>query len=302
LILPVDNQKPRLGFIGAGTVASVLALALNRQGYPVVAVSSRHLSSAEELASAVEGCTATARGQEVAEAADLIFITTPDDAITAVVNRINWPPGKSVVHCSGADTTQALASARASGAAVGVFHPLQTFADTEPAINNLPGTTFALEAEEPLLSLLKTMATALGGYAIELKAGDKVIYHAAAVIACNYLVTLVKQAADLWQTFGVPPEQSVRALLPLLKGTVRNIEAVGIPGCLSGPIARGDTGTIAKHLAALEKAAPEVLATYRQLGINTIPVALAKGSIDDEQAGRLDAVLLSSDKDIGGNL
>ncbi len=302
MILPVDKQTPRLGFIGAGTVARVLALALSRRGYSVAAVSSRRLSSAEELASTVEGCLVTTSGQAVAVAADLIFITTPDDAITAVADQIEWPPGKSVVHCSGADTTQALASARASGAAVGVFHPLQTFAGAEPAINNLPGTTFALEAEEPLLSLLKEMAGALGGYAIELKAGDKIIYHAAAVIACNYLVTLVKQAADLWQTFGVPPEQSVRALLPLLKGTVRNIEAVGIPGCLTGPIARGDTGTIAKHLAALEKAAPHVLATYRHLGINTIPVALAKGSIDEEQAGRLEAVLFHSDKGTGGNL
>ncbi|MES0278386.1 MAG: DUF2520 domain-containing protein [Dehalococcoidales bacterium] len=298
----LNKRTPRLGFVGAGTVASVLALALSRQGYPVAAVSSRRLSSAEELASTVEGCMATAGGQTVTEAADLIFITTPDDAITTVVGQIEWPPGKSVVHCSGADTTQALAAARASGAAVGVFHPLQTFAGAEQAINNLPGTTFALEAEEPLLSLLKEMAAALGGYAIELKAEDKVIYHAAAVITCNYLVTLVSQAADLWQTFGVPPEQSVQALLPLLKGTVRNIEAVGIPGCLTGPIARGDTGTIAKHLAALEKAAPQVLATYRQLGINTIPVALAKGSIDEEQAGRLEAVLSHPNKDIGGNL
>jgi predicted short-subunit dehydrogenase-like oxidoreductase (DUF2520 family) len=291
LVLPTGKQTPRLGFIGAGTLASALTLALSRCGYPVAAVSSRRLSSAEELASTVEGCLSTASGQAVAEAADLIFITTSDDVITTVADQIEWPKGKSVVHCSGADTTQALASARASGATVGVFHPLQTFAGAEPAVNNLPGTTFALEAEEPLLGLLKEMAAALGGYAIELKTKDKVVYHAAAVIACNYLVTMVKQATDLWRTFGVPPEQAVRALLPLLKGTVGNIEAIGIPGCLTGPIARGDTGTIEKHLAALEKAAPEVLATYRQLGINTIPVALAKGSIDEEQAGRLEAVL-----------
>jgi predicted short-subunit dehydrogenase-like oxidoreductase (DUF2520 family) len=287
----VDKNTPRLGFIGAGTVARVLALALNRRGYPIAAVSSRCLSSAEELAATVDGCLATTTGQAVADAADLVFITTPDDAITTVADQIEWPVGKSVVHCSGADTTRALASASASGTAVGVFHPLQTFAGSDQAFNNLPGTTFVLEAEEPLLGLLKEMAGALGGYAIELKAGDKVVYHAAAVIACNYLVTLVKQATDLWQTFGVPPEQAVRALLPLLKGTVANIEAIGIPGCLTGPIARGDTGTLVKHLAALEKAAPEVVATYRQLGISTIPIALDKGSIDEEQAGRLEAVL-----------
>jgi predicted short-subunit dehydrogenase-like oxidoreductase (DUF2520 family) len=291
LVLPTGKQTPRLGFIGAGTLARALALALSRCGYHVTAVSSRRLSSAEELAATVESCLAAANGQAVTDAADIIFIATPDDVITTVADQIEWPKGKSVVHCSGADTTQALASARASGATVGVFHPLQTFAGAEPAVNNLPGTTFALEAEEPLLGLLKEMAAALGGYAIELKTKDKVVYHAAAVIACNYLVTMVKQATDLWRTFGVPPEQAVRALLPLLKGTVGNIEAIGIPGCLTGPIARGDTGTIEKHLAALEKAAPEVLATYRQLGINTIPVALAKGSIDEEQAGRLEAVL-----------
>jgi predicted short-subunit dehydrogenase-like oxidoreductase (DUF2520 family) len=259
----VDKNTPRLGFIGAGTVARVLALALNRRGYPIAAVSSRCLSSAEELAATVDGCLATTTGQAVADAADLVFITTPDDAITAVADQIEWPAGKSVVHCSGADTTQALASASASGTAVGVFHPLQTFAGSDQAFNNLPGTTFVLEAEEPLLGLLKEMAGALGGYAIELKAGDKVVYHAAAVIA----------------------------LLPLLKGTVANIEAIGIPGCLTGPIARGDTGTLVKHLAALEKAAPEVVATYRQLGISTIPIALDKGSIDEEQADRLEAVL-----------
>ena len=291
----------KLGFIGAGTVGTALATNLSGKGYPVVAVYSRSHASAERLAQAV-GCRVLDKAQDLADTADLVFITTPDDVIPSVASALKWRAGQSVVHCSGADSTASLEPARKMGAQVGVIHPLQTFAGAKPAINNLPGTTFALEAEEPLLSLLKKMAAALGGYAIELKAGDKVIYHAAAVIACNYLVTLVKQAADLWQTFGVPPEQSVRALLPLLKGTVRNIEAVGIPGCLTGPIARGDTGTIAKHLAALEKAAPEVLATYRQLGINTIPVALAKGSIDEEQAGRLEAVLLSSDKDIGGNL
>jgi predicted short-subunit dehydrogenase-like oxidoreductase (DUF2520 family) len=239
----------------------------------------------------VDGCLATTNSQAVVNATDLIFITTPDDVITTVADQIEWSRGKSVIHCSGADTTQALASARAAGATVGVFHPLQTFAGTEQAINNLPGTTFALEAEEPLLNLLKEMADSLGGYAIELKAKDKVRYHTAAVIACNYLVTLVKQAADLWQAFGVPPEQAVQALVPLLKGTVGNIETIGIPDCLTGPISRGDVGTIEKHLAALENTAPEVLAIYRQMGINTIPIALVKGSIDEEQADRLEVVL-----------
>jgi len=79
------------------------------------------------------------------------------------------------------------------------------------------------------------------------------------VLSCNYLVTLVKLATDLWQTFGVPPEKATHALLPLLKGTLRNIENVGIPNCLTGPIARGDAGTIKKHIKKLEKVSPEIL-------------------------------------------
>ncbi len=106
------------------------------------------------------------------------------------------------------------------------------------------------------MSLARELAKAMKGNIIMLKAGDKVLYHAAAVTLSNYLVTLMKTAADLWQSFGIPQEEAVKALLPLLKGTVNNIERVGIPGCLTGPIARGDVETIRKHVAALEKAHP----------------------------------------------
>jgi predicted short-subunit dehydrogenase-like oxidoreductase (DUF2520 family) len=281
----------KLGFIGAGTVGTALSVGLSGKGYPVVAVSSRSQTSARNLAQAISDCLPVSSNQDVADFAELVFITTPDDAIAPVVSQIQWHKGQSVVHCSGADSTDILEPARKSGAYVGVFHPLQTFASVRQAIENTPGSTFALEAEEPLLTTLKDMATALGGYWIELKAGDKVIYHASAVIACNYLVTLVKLAADLWQTFGIPRHQAIRALLPLIRGTVHNIDTVGIPQCLTGPIARGDTGTIKKHIDALQKVAPGLLSTYRELGRQTIPIALAKGRINQRQAEELRAIL-----------
>jgi predicted short-subunit dehydrogenase-like oxidoreductase (DUF2520 family) len=277
----------RIGFIGAGTVGTALAMGLDSRGYQVVAVYSRSRASSEKLASAIKGCRVMESGQALAEAAELVFITTPDDAIGMVASEIQWHAGQSVVHCSGADSTEVLEPARASGAQVGAFHPLQTFASVQQAIENIPGSTFAIEAEEPLLTYLKEMAETLDGQYIELEASDKVVYHAAAVIACNYLVTLVKLATDLWQTFDVPTEQASQALLPLLKGTIHNIETVGIPRCLTGPIARGDTGTIRKHIEALEKAAPDVLTTYLELGRQTVPVALAKGKINEQQAEEL---------------
>ena len=135
------------------------------------------------------------------------------------------------------------------------------------------------------------MATALEGDWVVLRAGDKVLYHAAAVFACNYLVTLVKLATDLWQTFGISQAQATKALMPLLRGTLSNIENVGLPNCLTGPIARGDLGTITSHLKALEKASPSLLEIYKELGLQTIPIALAKGKIDSQSAGKLQDIL-----------
>jgi len=285
----------KLGFIGAGTVGTALSVGLSDKGYQVVAVSSRSQNSAEKLAQAITGCRAFSSNQDVADAAEFIFITTPDDAIASVVSEIQWHSGQNVVHCSGADSTDILEPARKLGARVGVFHPLQTFAGVKQAIDNISGSTFALEAEEPLLNTLKDMATALDGHWVELEASDKVVYHAAAVIACNYMVTLVKLATDLWQTFAIPPHQAVQALLPLLRGTINNIDTVGIPQCLTGPIARGDTGTIKKHLNALQEVAPALLTTYRELGLQTIPIALAKGRINQQQAEELQTILKEAD-------
>jgi predicted short-subunit dehydrogenase-like oxidoreductase (DUF2520 family) len=95
----------------------------------------------------------------------------------------------------------------------------------------------------------------------------------------------------LWQNFGIPRQEAVKALMPLLNGTLNNIANIGIPQCLTGPIARGDTGTINKHLDALEKVAPKIVATYRELGFQTIPIALGKGRIDENRAKELEAVL-----------
>ena len=272
----------KLGFIGAGTVGTALAARLAGRGYPVVAVSSRSRTSAQRLAQAASGCQIFDSNQS---------ITTPDDAIATVVAEVNWHPGQSVVHCSGADSVDILQPAREAGAKVGAFHPLQTFASPEQAIENIPGSTFALEAEEPLLGILKDMAAALEGQWVELKSSDKVLYHAAAVLACNYMVTLTKLATDLWQTFGVPPPKATKALVPLLRGTLHNIETIGIPQCLTGPIARGDIGTINKHLDALKSTAPHLVSTYRELGRQTIPIAVAKGKINQSQAKELQTIL-----------
>lgn len=286
-----NQSMPSIGFIGAGTTGTALAVRLFQHGYPVTAVSSRSLTSAEKLASRVSGCKVYSQAQQLADVAQLVFITTPDDTISKVAIEVQWHDRQSIVHCSGAHSIDILEPAKQYGARTGCFHPLQTFASVDQAIDNIPGSTFAIEAEEPLTSSLKQMAIDLEGDWVILKAGDKVLYHAAAVIACNYLVTLVKLATDLWQTFEVPPAQAIKALMPLLRGTLSNIENVGLPNCLTGPIARGDLGTIGRHLESLSKQAPSLLEIYKELGRETVPIALAKGKIDTQKSEELRSLL-----------
>jgi predicted short-subunit dehydrogenase-like oxidoreductase (DUF2520 family) len=276
-----------IGFIGAGTTGTALAVRLSQKGYRVSAVSSRNLVSARRLAGLVDGCRACQSAQEVADVCGLVFITTPDDVIARVAQDTHWHAGQSVVHCSGAHSVDILEPAGQLGANVGSFHPLQTFAGVNQAIDNLPGSAFALEAGEPLLSTLKEFASRLDGSWAVLRPGDKALYHAAAVFVSNYLVTLVRLALDLWQDFGVLPKDATKALLPLLKGTVNNIEHIGLPNCLTGPVARGDVGTISRHLEVLGTRNASLLSTYKELGLQTIPIALAKGKVDEKRAEEL---------------
>ncbi len=185
----------RVGLIGAGRLATALAQALDHlvAEAQIVAVTARTPASAEALAGRLLGAQAVATAQDVADRADLVIIATPDDAIAAVAAAVVWRPDQMVVHCSGAQSAAALAAATAQGATVGVFHPLQTLAGgAAPELGQFRDITFTVEAPEPLAGILQRWATALGGRWITLRPEDRVLYHAAAVIACNYLVTLAK--------------------------------------------------------------------------------------------------------------
>lgn len=282
----------RIGFIGAGTVGNALAKALTKSGYKVTAISSLHLSSAQKLASIIPGCKAFTTGQEVVDNTDLIFITTPDDAIAQVVGSLKWSPEKSAAHCCGAYSSKLLDAAQNSGASTGVFHPLQTFAAARE--KNLKDVTFAIEAEGALKEVLKEIANTIGQGYIELEKEDWPIYHVAAVFASNYLVTLINIAQELWGKIGFSREEATRALLPLIKGTVKNIEEIGLPECLTGPISRGDKETIRKHLAVLRQKSPEAVPSYCELGLKTLPVALEKGRLSPEKAQEIEGILLKA--------
>jgi predicted short-subunit dehydrogenase-like oxidoreductase (DUF2520 family) len=289
------SGRPRLGFIGIGVVATALARGLADAGYPIAAVHGRNARRAQALAASLPGASLAPSSQDVVDAADVIFLTVSDDAVASVATSVRWRAGCAAVHCNGAASLDLLRAATDDGAEVGVLHPLQSFAHADQAQRLMRGSCFRVEASSKRLqALLEEMASAVGGRPFVLGA-DPTLYHVSAVLASNYLVALLDLAASLWTEWGATPEDGLRALLPLVRGTIENIEALGIPAALTGPIARGDAGTVERHLTALRALAPHAVPVYKELALRTVSVALAKGTIHSEQARRLEETLSSAD-------
>jgi predicted short-subunit dehydrogenase-like oxidoreductase (DUF2520 family) len=287
----IMTSAPRVGFIGAGQLAIPLARSLARAGYCVVGAASRSQASARRLCGGIAGATAYDDAQRLADDTDLVLIAVPDDAIAAVAGSVRWQARHGVVHCSGATEVSALAPAAAAGAAVGGFHPMQSFTNTEAAMQSLPGCSIAIEAEEHLLGVLAEMARALGCHPIQLPAGARALYHASGSFASSFLVGLLNDALDLWSAFGVDREAAFRALLPLMQGTLTAIAANGPVHSLAGPIARADLVTVERHLEALRAKAPALLPTYLDIARRSLVIAAAKGRADKAKLDELGLLL-----------
>ena len=291
----------KIAFIGADRLATGLALAFSAAGMAVVGVASRSRASAKKLAARIPECSAL-DSQQAVDTAELVFITIPDDAIAAVTASLRWRAGMSVVHCSGATEIAALAPAAVAGARIGGFHPIQAFTDPEAALASLPGCTVSIETGEeqsadsaPLQVSLEALAAAIGCRTIRLPAGCRARYHASGGYASQFVNVLMREATTIWQSFGVSEEEAIRALLPLLKGTVAAIENAGIAKGMPGPVSRGDIGTIQRHVADLAAVSPETLTLYRELALRTVPIAEERGSLDAERAEALRKLLSPRD-------
>lgn len=287
---------PRIGFIGAGRVAQALARALQRAGWPVVALAGRSPQAPQRLAdwlAAQPGGAASlvSDPQALLDQVDLVFLTVPDDTLSTASAALHWRPGLAVVHCSGATEVAALDAARVQGAQTGGFHPLQIFSDPVRAVDLLAGSTVAIEADEPLRTTLLALAATLGMRPITLPPGMRARYHAAAGYAASFLLPALAEAVALWRSFGVAEADALPALLPLARGTLDAVAQRGVAGALSGPISRGDTGVIARHLADLASLGPEHAAFYRELARRQLALAEAGGRLDVQVLQRLAQLL-----------
>lgn len=285
----------RIGIIGAGVVGTAIGVVLNDKGYEITSVYDIKFESTKELVERI-GCTAYTSPQEVSRSADIIFITTSDSAIEDVVDSLAdqgaFRAGQVIVHMSGAQSSEILDRAKDFGAYVLSVHPLQSFANVERAIDNLHGSIFSIEGDREAFDKAVCIVETLGGEYFFIDRKAKPLYHAGACVVSNYLVTLIDFGVKLLEATGIPRQMAARALLPLINGTVSNIENIGIPKALTGPIARGDLSTILKHLDCLGEMAPQFRKLYSLLGFYTAQIAVDKGSIDHQSMEEFQQVFM----------
>ncbi len=267
----------KVGVIGAGIVGSTVSIKLHAQGHEIAGVNSRRESSAARLAKIVGSEVRTA--QQVIEQSEIILVATPDRVIAPLVRELSpfFHRGQAAIHFSGSLPSAVMAPARLQGAKVLSIHPLQSFASVEMALASLQGTHFAVEGDD--LELGFRLVQDLGGIPHCYQAQGKTLYHAGACVASNYLVVLAEIAVSLLEGAGFKREDAVESLLPLMRGTLANLEKVGLPASLTGPIARGDYPVVSEHLNQMPDHISEI---YSQLGLWAVEIAQAKGGLPEE--------------------
>ncbi len=285
------DKKPTLAIIGFGRLGGALAQLARDGGYRIAAVTAS--SAATRDKAAMQHFPVWTDNAAAAAAADLIVLCVPDRRISAVCSELvaggRLRHGQVLLHTSGASGAELLADARAAGVAVGSFHPLQSFADASAA-ENLPGSAFAIDGDQAATTAAAALAQSFGGQILAVPPEERALYHAAAVITSNYLVTLLATAQTLFARWA-PDEVAARAaMLPLAEGTLRNVSRQGAKAALTGPIVRGDAATVARHVAALPA---ELIPLYRQLGLATL--SLAEDKLTDEQILALQRCLQAPD-------
>lgn len=285
------GEPPIIGIIGAGAVGTALGVALTRAGWPIAAVASRDPARRERFRELVPGVRAFAEPNALLDEVELILLTVPDDIIAPLAGSLRLYSGQAVVHTSGLLGADVLAPAMAAGTQVGSFHPLVAFADVERAVAALHGATVAVEGDDQLATLLADMAEAVGARPVRLAPGSKPAYHAAAVLAAGGFVALLDAIAELGRVAGLDEAGALSVYGPLVEQTLGNARALGIRAALTGPMTRGDVGTLVAHLRVLEAHAPAVLPVYRAVAEREIALAQARGSVAPEAANRLRAAL-----------
>lgn len=281
---PNSASKPgrmSVGIVGAGRVGASIGASLRLAGHLVVGASGVSEASVTRIDTMLPGVPRI-DVEEVVRRSDLVFLAVPDDAIAELVDGLAavgaWRGGLLVAHCSGRLGLDALDAAARAGAIPLAIHPAMTFTGTSLDLDRMVGATFAVTAPAAFLPIAQALVVEMGGEPVVLEDAARPLYHAALVHGANHVVTLVAQASALLLAAGV--DDPGRLLGPLVHASVDGAltDAPGAVSTLTGPVVRGDAGTVASHVAALASR-PEAAQAYRAMARATADLALSSGRI-----------------------
>ncbi|MGW1539010.1 Rossmann-like and DUF2520 domain-containing protein [Streptomyces sp. NPDC002309] len=300
---PDPRERPArlsVGVVGAGRVGPVLAASLQLAGHRPVAVSAVSDTSRKRAALLLPGVPVVPPA-EVLERADLVLLTVPDDTLPGLVDGLAATgavrPGQLLAHTSGRYGAKVLEPALRAGGLPLALHPAMTFTGTPVDVQRLAGCSFGVTAPEELRLAAEALVIEMGGEPEWIAEESRPLYHAALALGANHLVTLVAQSMELLRAAGVDAPD--RMLGPLLGAALDNALRSG-DAALTGPVARGDAGTVAAHVTELRRHAPQAVAGYLAMARATADRALAHGLLKPELAQDLLGVL-AADTNPPGN-
>lgn len=293
------SGRTAIGIVGAGRAGSALGVALARAGWPVRALSSRDEGRRRAIRELLPGVAVVRRPDEVAAAVDLVLLAVPDDVIVEVAREARARPGSTLAHVSGVHPASVLRPAVDDGVAVGAFHPLVAFADVASAADALRGASVAIDGDPAAVRVLGAMAEALEARPVVLGAGAtdrdaataKAAYHAAAVLAAGGFVALLDTIRALGAAAGLDEPTAIEVYGSLVRQGLANSARLGVAGALTGPVLRGDVGTVRRHLEAIGRAAPDTLDLYRAAARRQLSIARARGDLDADTERTLRSLL-----------
>ncbi|AMP00998.1 hypothetical protein CAter282_3185 [Collimonas arenae] len=269
-----------MSIIGGGKLGRTLGRLWHTQNsFTLFDILNRSASSAQQASAFIGAGTATASYADL-RPADVYLLSVSDDQIAACCAALaaagKLQSGTIVFHCSGALSSLALQAAIEHGAAVASIHPIRSFADPQQVAEHFAGTWCGSEGDDDALAVLGPAFSAIGGHLVPIQREQKTLYHAAAVFASNYLVTLIDVAQQVYAAAGIPPELALKLIEPLLSESAANAFRLGPATALTGPIARGDVTTVARQQRALQQHQPHLAELYRQFAELTTSLAARK--------------------------
>lgn len=302
--ITTKKRKPSVSIIGPGRLGQALAIALRSLGYPILAFVARHPAHAKQAVRSFNqsGTPAQAFGwDQLAQlpTTDLVLVTTPDDAIAEVAQRLatgdfGRTRHRTVLHTSGALASDVLSPLADSGFHTGSLHPLVSVSEPGAGAKALRGAFYCLEGDKTALRMARLIVQDLKGKSFSIRPENKALYHAAAVMASPHLVALFDLATEMLAACGVSRKSARQILLPLVESTTNNLMTLNPERALTGTFARGDVATIRKHLAALSrKELAEASEVYRVLGLHSVQLA-KRSKLDPQLLEQMRKLLNSS--------